>query len=485
MTNARLDRDRAPRDPGRARRAPGGGTTLRGRRRLAALAVSAAVLVPAGSGTAVAAPAPVAAGVAAAESSGVDIRDRIAAIPGMRVVAEKPAAPGIRYFELTYRQPDDHRHPERGSFEQRLSLQHRSTARPMVLYTSGYDLGAGASFRSEPATLLDGNQIYTEQRYFGTSRPVDPTDPTDPTDMSDLNIRQAADDHHRLIQALKAIYQGSWISTGGSKGGMATVYHRRFHPDDVDGSVVYSAPNNVDDRDDSAYDTFLARVGTPECRAALQSVQREALLRRDEMTTRYAQWAAANAQTFETLGSVDRAFELAVLRLPMMFWMYAGEPKCAGIPAPGASADELYAWVDGVTRLAVYADESVTFFRPYFHQLGTQLGYMQLATPHLDGLLRYPGIQEVRNYLPAGTPLRFDSGAMPDIDRWVRHRGDRILFVYGENDPVRAEPFRPGPGSRDTRVLIAPHTGHGARLGTLTPDDAAQATTALRRWAGV
>ncbi|MET7301672.1 S28 family serine protease [Embleya sp. NPDC005575] len=431
-----------------------------------------------GGGTAVPARAQAAAAGAMAEADESDIRALIEAIPGMRVLDEKPVTPGVRYFDLTYRQPTDHLRPERGSFEQRLSLRHVSTRRPMVLYTSGYDLGAGPSFRSEPTTLVDGNQIYTEQRYFGTSRP-------DPADPANLNIRQAADDHHRLIQALKPIYRGSWISTGGSKGGMTTVYHRRFYPHDVDGSVVYSAPNNTDDRDDTAYDEFLARVGTPECRAALQTVQREALGRREEMVARYAQWAQVNGQTFDTLGSVDKAFELAVLRLPTMFWMYAGESKCAGAPTPAASSDELYAWVDGISRLAVYTDSSVEFFQPYFYQLGTQLGYMQVATPHLEGLLRYPGIQEVRSYVPREIPLRFEPGAMRDIDRWVRSRGSEILFVYGENDPVRAEPFRLGPGSRDAQVLMAPHAGHSARIDVLAPEDAARATAALRRWARV
>ncbi|MGW1993692.1 S28 family serine protease [Embleya sp. NPDC001921] len=481
MTRTTTNTPNAPaRDGLRVAPPPGrGGSIRRARGRLAALALFSVVLGLVGSGAAAPAGAlPAGAPQADTRQAETDIRARIEAIPGMRVSGEKPAAPGIRYFELTYRQPIDHEHPERGSFEQRLSLQHRSVERPMVLYTSGYNLGAGPGFRSDPATVLDGNQIYTEQRYFGTSRP-------EPADLANLTIRQAAGDHHRLIQALKGIYRGAWISTGGSKGGMTTVYHRRFYPNDVDGSVVYSAPNNTDDRDDSAYDAFLATVGTPECRAALQNAQREALVRRDELVARYGRWAQANGETFDTLGSVDKAFELAVLRLPMMFWMYAGEPKCAGVPTPAAASDELYAWLDGITRFSVYTDRSVEFFQPYFYQLGTQLGYPQVATPHLDGLLRHPGIQEVRSYVPRDIPLRFQPGAMRDIDRWVWSRSSEMLFLYGENDPTRAEPFRPGPGSRDTQVRIAPHAGHSLTIGALSPADAAAATATLRRWARV
>ena len=47
---------------------------------------------------------------------------------------------------------------------------------------------------------------------------------------------------------------------------------------DVDGTIAYVAPNNVDDRDDRAYDAFLARVGTdPSCRERLNALQQEAL----------------------------------------------------------------------------------------------------------------------------------------------------------------------------------------------------------------
>ncbi|MCL7491008.1 aminopeptidase [Streptomyces sp. MCA2] len=410
-----------------------------------------------------------------------DIRARIAAVPGMRVVKENPAPAGYRSFALAYRQPVDHRHPGKGSFEQRLSLLHRSTARPMVLYTNGYDLTyQDPAFRAEPTRILEGNQLGVEQRYFGTSRPR-------PTDWSKLDIRQAASDHHRLIRALKTVYRAAWISTGGSKGGMATVYHRRFYPHDVAGSVAYSAPHNTDDRDDTAEDRFLRRVGSPACRSALMAVQRAMLgARRAEMTGRLTRWAAGQGYTFRTIGGADRVLELTALQLPMVFWMQKEEADgCGGIPRPSADGDALFAWFEGVTRLPAYSDRHLAPVTASYYQLGTQLGFVSLAAPHLAGMLRYPGIQEMRTYVPRGIPLRFQPDAMPDIDRWVRQHGSELLFVYGENDPARAEPFRTGRGSRDAHVYLAPHTNHLASIDKLAPRDRARATAALRRWAAV
>src|SRR5687768_3188655 len=88
----------------------------------------------------------------------------------------------------------------------------------------------GLTVLSEPTRLIDGNQISVEQRYFTPSRPS-------PTNWErQLTIWQAATDHHRIVRALKAIYAQQWVSTGASKGGMTSVYHRRFYPDDVAGT---------------------------------------------------------------------------------------------------------------------------------------------------------------------------------------------------------------------------------------------------------
>ncbi|MGY4973624.1 S28 family serine protease [Streptomyces nigrescens] len=424
---------------------------------------------------------PAASRPAASRPAADDLRARIAAVPGMRVIKENPAPAGYRSFALVYRQPVDHRHPGRGSFEQRLSLLHRSTARPMVLYTNGYDLTyQDPAFRAEPTRIVDGNQISVEQRYFGTSRPR-------PTDWSKLDIRQAAGDHHRLIRALKKVYRAAWISTGGSKGGMATVYHRRFHPHDVAGSVAYSAPDNTDDRDDTAEDRFLRRVGNPACRSALTAVQRAMLgTRRAEMAGRLTRWAAGHGYTFRTIGSADRVLELTVLQLPMVFWMRKeAADDCGGIPRPSADGEALFTWFEDVTRLPAYTDRHLAPVTASYYQLGTQLGFVSLASPHLAGMLRYPGLQEMRTYVPRSIPLRFQPDAMPDIDRWVRRHGSELLFVYGENDPTRAEPFRTGKGSRDAHVYLAPHTNHLASIDKLAPRDRARATAALRRWAAV
>jgi hypothetical protein len=172
-----------------------------------------------------------------AAAAGADILEQLRAVPGLTGVEERAAPPPYRFFVLTITQPADHRRPSAGTFQQRLTLLHRGTDRPTVLHTTGYGVPASI-FRAEPTRLIDGNQISVEQRFFTPSRP-------EPADWSDLTIWQAATDHHRIVRALASLYPANWISTGASKGGMTSIYHRRFYPADVDGTVAYVAPPDI------------------------------------------------------------------------------------------------------------------------------------------------------------------------------------------------------------------------------------------------
>jgi hypothetical protein len=438
------------------------------------LLTSAASAIPA-AGLAATAAGPAWAATGGPRSGDDDIATALRALPGLRLIEERQdAEPGYRHFVLGLRQPVDHANPAAGTFEQRVTLLHTAAERPMVLFSTGYH-AVLTPRRTEPAVLLGANQLQVEHRYFGTSRPAG-------TGYAHLTIRQAADDHHRVVRLFRRLYPGAWISTGGSKGGMASVYHRRFHPHDVDGTVVYGAPNNVDDREDSAHVRFLETVGTAPDREAVKAAQRQMLLRRAEMVARYEAWATARGDTFRIIGSADQAFEIAVLRVLFMFWQRATPADLATIPGPEASTDELYAWLDEWAGLSLYADTAARQYVPYWYQIGTQLGYGDVPTAHVADQLRHPGGIAARNFVPRDIPMVFDTTAMPDIDRWVRRRGSRMLFVYGTQDPSVAEHFHPG--GADSRVLWVPGGNHGVDIVDLSPADRASAQEALSRWAG-
>ncbi|WP_307867868.1 aminopeptidase [Umezawaea beigongshangensis] len=407
-----------------------------------------------------------------ASAAAPDVRDLVAAVPGVRIISETTVS-GLRYFVLGYRQPVDHRRPERGTFEQRISLLHRDADRPTVLHTSGYDLsGPGLS---EPARLVEGNQISTEQRFFEPSRPQ-------PADWRDLTIWQAANDHHRVVRAFRSIYRAAWLSTGASKGGMTSVYHRRFFPRDVDATIAYVAPNDVIDHHD-AYAEFIAEAGDdPACRARLDGVQRQVLQRRGEFTARMV--ASGNSYS-RIFGTPDKALDLMVIETPFTFWQYSTQADCASVPGDGATTDELYAFLDAVVGVGFFSDEGIDPYVVYYQQAGTQLGYPAVREDHLADLLLHRGQDVPRSFVPRDIPVRHQPGVMVDVDAWVRWQGSTLLFVHGENDPWGAEPFRLGPGTRDSFSFTVPGGNHGANIAKLPEPQSARAAATVRRWAGV
>ncbi|WP_345572926.1 hypothetical protein [Nonomuraea rosea] len=68
----------------------------------------------------------------------------------------------------------------------------------------------------------------------------------------------------------------------------------------------------------------------------------------------------------------------------------------------------------------------------------------------------------------------------------MRRSRSRLMFVNGGNDPMTAEPYRLGRGSRDSAVYTAPGVHHvflGDVIAELPPQQKAKAIADLRRWA--
>jgi hypothetical protein len=403
----------------------------------------------------------------------LDILDALKAIQGMSASEYNSAVSGCRFFRLAFQQPTNHQIPAGPSFEQRMALIHCSPSAPTILGSTGYEL-FDETIQWELTAMLGANQLIVEHRFYDQSIPASPT-------WTDLTIQQAAADHHRIVMAIRPLYTGKWLSTGASKGGMTSVYHRRFYPDDVDGTVAYVAPR-IDGVEDARFSPFLEQVGDADCRAKIKTFQREALLRRPAMLTRMADLSAQNNFTYQRLG-VEQAFEFAVTELWFLFWQYSDVTECPNIPASTATDDDVFQFLNKISSFEWMADTWLDLFNPYFYQTATQLGAPKQADAHLVDLLKYPGMDAPAAYcLPAWTTV-FDPTAIEDIQNWLSREGQRIMFIYGQNDPWSAAPYELGNASDSYRFWV-PNGNHGSQLSDLSQPDYAQAQAALERWSG-
>ena len=401
-----------------------------------------------------------------------DIAAQLADLPGVTVVEWAPPQDfkpleGYRYFDLHFTQPLDHDHPEAGTFEQYATLMHKDTDAPLVVYTSGYGAGWKRAL-TEPATLLEANQLSLEYRFYATSRPAAP-------DWSLVDVHQNAEDEHHIYQLLADVYGGPTVQTGGSKGGENSLFHRMLHPEDLDAVVAYVAPV-ITDFPDLRYATVLDDIGLTDCRTALRALQREMLLRRAAMEAH----SLGDAQY--QIAGVAHAVETAVVELEFSFWMTRGEKACAQVPATTASDDDLYKFLVDTGGPAAYGDaDLLEYGQQYIWQDHLELGYPVWEHAHLDDLLMY-SYEDWSAYLPAPKPA-YDPEAPRALAAWLASGPDHVIFVGGEWDP-----WSPGypaiPTDDQTLVYTVAHGSHwSSGIYSVAADQRLTAVNTLRKWA--
>jgi hypothetical protein len=240
-------------------------------------------------------------------------------LPGVQVTEITPALGHPKAFQLDITQPVDHNNPDGPEFTQRAYLHHADEASPLVFAPSGYAVGPRSG--QELAGILQCNLLTVTHRFFEGSRP-------DPVNWEYLNIEQSAADHHHIVDILKDIYTGPWVSAGASKSGQAVLFHKRFWPDDVEATVAYVAPF-VHGTQDERFITFLDTVGTDDCLSRIQNYQRLILEKRDSIIPLFVQWFPDNNFTFSL--DVNKTFEYAVLEYHFAFWQFHNT-DCYSIP---------------------------------------------------------------------------------------------------------------------------------------------------------
>lgn len=404
---------------------------------------------------------------------GGDLLERLDALPGVQATEIPPHYGYPRQFLLEITQPVDHDDPGGATFVQRAWLSHADEAAPMVFGAYGY--GASEESGEELASLLQANGLYVTHRYFPGSRPV-------PTDWSRLDVRQAAADHHRIVTLLKRIYPGKWVSAGASKSGMTPLFHRRFHPDDVDATVAYVSPLMFD-LEDERFVPWLASTGTDEERAAIHAFQRRLLEREEELLPLFRAWFAANGLALSV--PAGPVFEDAVDSYEWGYWQ-RHVWDVPDIPGPDAPLDAWIAHLAGTVRLHYVSDPWRDYFKAYVYQVHTQLGGPALDLSHLRGLLRHAPLDPRVEYgFPAGLPMAWDGGAaMRDVLQWIRSEGDGIVLIYGGVDPWTGGAIDPGANPGVLKV-VQPGADHGIKIQGLDPTLRAQVLSRLQAWLGV
>ena len=401
------------------------------------------------------------------------LEQKISAISAIKEIRPLETSEFSEKYVTYFTQPLDHRHPEKGSFRQRVIVSHVGFDRPTVIVTEGYGAAYALrpQYREELSKLLNANMIFVEYRYFLESTP-------EPKDWQYLTAENSADDLHAITTAFKNIYPGKWIATGISKGGQTTLLYRTFYPDDVDISVPYVAPLCYG-VEDGRHEPFLHKVSTPENRKKIEDFQLEALKRKATLLPRFEKYCTEKNYSFRA--PIEEIYDYSVLEYSFALWQW-GTP-ISSIPATTASDDEIFSHLLAISEPGYFTADSPN--ASFFVQAARELGYYGYD---VQPFKQYLSIQSSEGYLhrlmlpEELKDMPFDKTLSKKITKFLKKQDPKMIFIYGQNDPWTAAGVTWLKNKKNIHVFIQPNGSHLARINTLPEAEKAEVMELINEW---
>ena len=401
------------------------------------------------------------------------LEQKINAISAIKEIRPLETSEFSEKYVTYFTQPLDHRHPEKGSFRQRVIVSHIGFDRPTVIVTEGYGAAYAlrSQYREELSKLLNANMIFVEYRYFLESTP-------EPKDWQYLTAENSADDLHAITTAFKNIYPGKWIATGISKGGQTTLLYRTFYPDDVDISVPYVAPLCYG-VEDGRHEPFLHKVSTPENRKIIEDFQLEALKRKATLLPRFEKYCTEKNYSFRA--PIEEIYDYSALEYSFALWQW-GTP-ISSIPATTASDDEIFSHLLAISEPGYFTADSPN--ASFFVQAARELGYYGYD---IQPFKQYLSIQSSEGYLhrlmlpEELKDMPFDKTLSKKITKFLKKQDPKMIFIYGQNDPWTAAGVTWLKNKKNIHVFIQPNGSHLARISTLPEKEKKEGMELIKQW---
>jgi hypothetical protein len=387
----------------------------------------------------------------------IDDRDILEKLNSISEISAREITPqnGFkRQFEVYITQPLNHQNPSGSKFQQRIFISHIDESAPVVFMPSGYS--SSPVKVAEISNPLHANQVYVAHRFMIGARPSG-------LDWQYLTIEQASNDFHRVVEVLKRIFTGAWISYGVSKNGQAALYHRRYFPDDVVGTIALSASLSLG-IEDYRYENFLNNIGTVSEREKIKLFQRKALTERDQIIPMITNYINSSEFHFTRMNASE-ILEFEVLEFPFSFWQ-STSGDCSTIPDTSSTSTELYNYLKNFGYFDFYSDELLDYYESVYYQAYTELGWYRLIDDDVKDLLIAIPNPSYRLMTPQNAALNFNPQIIPDAINWLQTEGNNIIYIYGNNDPWSAGSIE-SVGSTNAIKIVKAGANHSVSISDL------------------
>lgn len=242
------------------------------------------------------------------------------------------------------------------------------------------------------------------------------------------------------------------MTTGISKGGQTTIFHRYFYPEDADLSVPYVAPLNLKEVD-PRIERFLNKAGAnkkewgnlffgngdaqKDCFYSVRDFQLLCFKRFNDLLPLFEGYVAEQGYTYTKVGGVKRALELAILEFQFAFWQWGHE--CGNIPEEEDELDMVFEYLVKVSSPSFFNDADIVKMYPFFYAAATEIGMYEY---NVHPFRKY--LEEKENItfdfaFPEGVErIPFNEEQMEAVNDWLQTDAEKMLFIYGGKDPWSA-----------------------------------------------
>ena len=412
------------------------------------------------------------------------LHEKLKAIPGVTEVAPVTpragrggSAAAQEAYDVTIEQPLDHQKPELGEFPQHFYVAHLDFSKPVVLNTEGYG-ARGPGGTGELGPIMGGaNSVTVEHRYFGRSTPAN-------VDWQYMTVKNAADDMHVIVAALHKIYTGKWVSTGTSKGGQTALFYKCYYPDDVNVTVAYVAPINVQ-QEDPRINHFIATIGSDQTRKKIKDYQIALFLREDELLGLIKSQAASDggragrggAATYQM--GIEKAYEYGVLEFPYAFWQSGLQEE--DIPAPDAPAADLLKEYNRAGTMYYYSDQGKKQFEPFLYEAFSEIGYYNYDITDFKQHMKALKNPTNLDICPDGVKVVYNPATMTFVYNYLQYKANNVIYIYGELDAWAATQMQLI-GRTDAVKIVVKDGHHGARIAAFSPEQKEVFYSKMEEW---
>ena len=373
-------------------------------------------------------------------------------------------------YMVVLNQPVNPKNLNEGTFKQFMYVSHKNYNKPTVFITDGY---SSYNRTTELSKVFKGNQVIVEYRFYGKSRP-------DSIPWKYLTNDNAIEDYHSIVKKLKTLYTGKWISSGVSKGGETALIYKSKYPDDVDVTVPYVAPliNGIEDQRTTNH---INSIGTKECRNHIIALQRKILKNRNEAIKEFKNIAIKNNLSFTNVPH-EEALEYTVLEFPFSFWQW-GNGNCNELPNTNATIKDIVDFFNKNVGISFYSDKGYNKYLPSFYQHMKELGYYGFDLTPVKDLLKIVKSTSNKRFAPNGVDLSYNPNYINKVRNFVENKGDKIIYIYGDNDPWKACSPSPKP-KVDALKMVLENGNHSTRIKHFSKENQDKIYAKLKTWLG-